>query len=120
MQLPSPICIYQELNYTIIVDDVNVSIAVELGPFHHISHSTIIKESITKGLVRDTEYAVRVIITTFHLVVKSDSHALVRAFILEFIVFSVCTALGWAVRNFNFHKQPTKKIMYGGGEGGAN
>ena len=85
MQLPSPICIYQELNYTIIVDDVNGSIAVELGPFHHISHSTIIKESIATGLVRDTEYAVRVIITTFHLVVKSDSHAFGELLFLDLL-----------------------------------
>ena len=66
-------------------DDVNGSIAVELGPFHHISHSTIIKESIAKGLVRDTEYAVRVIITTFHLVVKSDSHAFGELLFLDLL-----------------------------------
>ena len=74
MQLPSLICSYQELNYTVIVEDINGSITVELGPIHHIGHTTVIKPSIMKGLVRDTEYAVGVIITTFHLVVKSDSH----------------------------------------------
>ena len=72
-QLPSPICSYQELNYTIIVDDVNGSTVSELGPFYHLGPGSV-KHEITSGLVRDEEYSVGIRVATPFHVVTSYNH----------------------------------------------
>ena len=45
----------------------------------------------------------RVIITTFHLVVKSDSHTFGKLYLFLdlIVVLSLCTALVWAVHNLH-------------------
>lgn len=68
MQLPSPICIHQDLNYTIIIiEDVrrhrNLPLAYHAyGPFSHTGPGTVQQEIMT-GLNRDKEYSARVAVS---------------------------------------------------------
>lgn len=52
---------------------MNGSIVIEIGPIHHVNGPSILRERITKGLLRDAEYSVSVIITTGHQIITSHS-----------------------------------------------
>ena len=78
-QLPSPICSYQELNYTVIIDIVNGSTTTELGPFYHLGPGIV--KHVTSKLLRDEEYSVRVLVATFSHVVTSYNHFFGKHFI---------------------------------------
>ena len=73
MELPSHICSFQELNYTIYIDDINGSTLIELGPYHQIG-SGIARHNITPGLTRSQEYLVTVIVATISSAVISDTY----------------------------------------------
>ena len=73
MQLPPPVCSYQELNYTIAISDINGSIVLQLGPFYRFGSGTV-KHSITSGLMRSQDYSVIVTVATVSSVVTSYLH----------------------------------------------
>ena len=61
--MPSTICSYQELNYTITIGDVNDSIIATFGPFFQIGQK-MITQKITNGLKRNEVYLLWVMIAT--------------------------------------------------------
>ena len=66
LQIPSSICSYETINYTIIIGNVDTSDVVEFGPIYHRG-SGIVSHDIVSGLRRDTEYSMRVVVfTLFH------------------------------------------------------
>ena len=70
------LCSFQELNYTITINDVNGSIVIELGPYHLLGSgsSDILHHDISSRLLRDEEYSLMVTLATFSYVITSDSH----------------------------------------------
>ena len=76
MQLPSPICIHQDLNYTIIItEDVkkhyNLTLAHHAyGPFSHTGPGTVQQEIMT-GINKDKEYSARVAVSMLSKVTTS-------------------------------------------------
>ena len=73
MQLPSPVCSYQELNYTVAINNINGSIVLQLDPFYRFASGTV-KHSITSGLMRSQDYSVIVTVATVSSVVTSHIH----------------------------------------------
>ena len=71
-----PVCSFQELNYTISINDVNGSIVTELGPYHLLGprFSEILHHDISSRLLRDEEYSLMVTLAIFSYVITSDSH----------------------------------------------
>ena len=77
-QLPEPLCSLQELNYTILISDVNGSIIAESGPYHQLGSelkiSGIAYHDVSSGLLRNEEYSLNVSVVTFACVSTSDSY----------------------------------------------
>ena len=69
------ICDYQEVNYTIIVDAINDTNIIELGPFYHLGSGIVQHDLVSSRLVRDEEYSVRVILFTYSRTVTSHNHS---------------------------------------------
>ena len=72
-QLPSPICSYQKLDYTIIIGDENGTNITTLGPFHHLGSGQV-RQDIASGLAMDEGYSVWVIVDTFTHTITSHRH----------------------------------------------
>ena len=73
MQLPSPICTYQELNYTLFISDVNGSDDLSIGPFHRFG-SGLVTHELTPELMPGEEYSVRVMLETAFNTLQSYNH----------------------------------------------
>ena len=69
------ICDHQEVNYTIIVDGINDTNIVELGPFYHLGSGMVQHDLVSSRLVRDEEYSVRVMLFTYSHTVTSHNHS---------------------------------------------
>ena len=57
IQLPSPICLNQDVNYTIIVINNESNLTQHYGPYRHVGPGTV-KHDIVSGLERNQEYSV--------------------------------------------------------------
>ena len=66
MQLPSTICYYQDLNYTIIIGGINESDIVELGPFYHQGPGSVQHDIESVKLIRNKEYSVTIVVSTYY------------------------------------------------------
>ena len=77
-QPPEPLCSLQELNYTILISDVNGSIIAESGPYHQLGSelnmSGTAYHDVSSGLLRNEEYSLNVAVVTFACVSTSDSY----------------------------------------------
>ena len=69
------ICDYQEVNYTIIVDTINDTNLIKLGPFYHLGSGMVQHDLVSTRLVRDEEYSVKVILFTYSHTVTSHNHS---------------------------------------------
>ena len=67
------ICDHQDVNYTIIIDSMNESSIIELGPFHQQGPGTVNHEIVSNKIIKDEEYSVKVILfTSLHTVVSKN------------------------------------------------
>ena len=57
IQLPSPICLNQDVNYTIIVINNESNLTKHYGPYRHVGPGTV-KHDLVSGLERNQEYSV--------------------------------------------------------------
>ena len=73
MQLLSPVCSFQELNYTIMINDMNGSSITQIGPYHQFG-TGVSMHSIISGLIRSQQYSLTVTVATATSVVTSDTH----------------------------------------------
>ena len=69
------ICDYQDVNYTIIVDSMNESNIIELGPYHHRGSGTVKHDVMSDRLIRDKEYSVKVVLFTYIYMVMSRNYS---------------------------------------------
>ena len=61
-QLPTSVCSYQDLNYSVVVKEGTKSI-MTLGKFTHFG-SGVVTHSISSGLTRDRKYSVKLAVIT--------------------------------------------------------
>ena len=77
-QLPEPLCSLQELNYTILISDVNGSIIAESGHYNQLGSELdmagIAHHDVSSELLRNEEYSLNVVVVTFDCVSTSDSY----------------------------------------------
>ena len=66
MQLPSPVCTDQDVNYSIVIVENNESNSMQrYGPYHHIGAGTV-KHNIDSGLQKNKEYWVHIVVEIPH------------------------------------------------------
>jgi hypothetical protein len=78
IQLPEPICNFQELNYTVLISDVNGSVIAEFGPYRQLGSELdmtgIVYHEVSSGLLKNGEYSLNVTFVTFTCVSTSDNY----------------------------------------------
>lgn len=92
-QLPSMICDHQEVNYTIIVDTINDTNIIELGPFYHLGSGMVQHDLVSSRLVRDEEYSVIVILFTYSHTVISRNHSFSMSVVVNDCSLRFCTIM---------------------------
>lgn len=76
LQLPSPICTHQDLNYTIIIvengNGSNVNSTQYHGPFNHTGPG-LDKHNIESDIDTNKEYSARVVVSILsHMIISHD------------------------------------------------
>ena len=73
MQLPSSVCSYQEVNYTIFIENISDNHTLNYGPYYHQGSGSI-KEDIAQGLGRDKDYSLGIVFLSHFYEYTSYNH----------------------------------------------
>lgn len=60
MQLPQLICVFQELNYSVFIEDSDGNVLTRLGPIHHHGPGNLHHNIIISTLEKGQEYVARI------------------------------------------------------------
>ena len=73
-QLPNSVCTFQELNYTLVVEDENKHLVTMFGPISKLG-SGVLKEVITSKLIQGNRmYSLKVQAELYSQVAMSNKH----------------------------------------------
>ena len=73
IQFPVKLCVNQQINYTIVIEDINHGVVILVGPFtYNQQESRIVSKDIIGMLKRDHNYTVKVQVVSIAGISESE------------------------------------------------